>query len=1199
MTAPHWSGPSSLTPLLMQARRRWRIRHLAVGSAVTVAALATVLLGGSIALEALRFTPSAITTARFVAALIAVAVCARWIAWPLLRRLPDDRLALYLEERVPQLGGAVLTAVTLRPSRDGGSSVMLERGVVTDASRRLAASPAVPALERPVTLRAFAIIVAVMAVSVASFTFGPAFLRLGVRRLLAPTQAAAAAPVYTITLDPRSIIVARGSDVQLSAAPGGFNASGMELVVRRGTSAEWERLPMSPGSSRGAYTIRLFDVAEDAEFYAESNGVRSNDGRLTVRDLPGVERIGVELRYPSYMGMTPDVTEDGGDIAAPGGTTAVLRVHTTRAVTGGTLIFDGGATVPLQRVNDSTVTARVEVRRDASYRVDLVSADNTVVHGTVEYIVDALDDAPPSVHIRRPGRDLRPTSVDEVMIEAEATDDYGVGRLEVAYRVNGGEEKVVVLAAGSGARPREVVATHTLFLEEMNLTAGDVVSFHARALDNDQRPRPKSAASDIRFLTIRPFRRDYRQNQQGGGGEGGGPQEMNPGSLVERQRDIVAATFKTERDRVRTPAAVLRGDISTLHLSQGRLREELASLQKRVERPAAQAADTSFRILAEVLPKAAAAMQAAQELLVQGRTADALGPEQRALQWLEKAQAAFREVQVSMQQQGGGGNGGGGAQASDLADLLELQTDKMRNQYAAVQRSREEGGATRTDETLERLKQLAARQQQELTRQRAQQRDAGGGGSQRALAEETEAAARQLERLAREQQSPQLSSAAQEMQRAADAMRRSAASGGGANAQAAADKLQEAQRALADARAASRGSTFGDATTRARELAAEQRGVQRDVEQLAAAGAGAGAERAERQQRLDERKGSMEQRVSALEADLDRASRENRTTNPRAARAARDAAASMRVSRLADKIRYSRDALRRSGSSTYARNIEQSIQLDLDSLERRVSAASGAARSGLDSAQRSSRALAQARDLVRGLTSLDERLRDRASHDAAAAQRTGSGGAGRAAAARGGEGKASSQRGGGEATGQGQRPGEAGVQAQGASDGEAQGQGQGGGQGRGGATSDDGLSGRESRGSPSGSSAGGAPGVNGARETITAKDARQLSRELGARRDDAERLRRAARDAGADTKGLDRAINSLRGLDGATLLGDPAAMQRLRDEVVENLKNFEFALRRALGTADAGGPALGGSERVPAQYRDMVDEYFKALSRKP
>ncbi|MDZ7630825.1 MAG: hypothetical protein U5K74_05560 [Gemmatimonadaceae bacterium] len=129
MTAPRLHA-NSLAPLLAGARRRWRLRHLAVGAAITVVAVVVVLLSASFALEAARFSSDAITVARIVLALVTAVTVGRWIAWPLVRRLPDDRLALYLEERVPQLGGAVLTAVTLRPQADSGHSAMLERGLL-------------------------------------------------------------------------------------------------------------------------------------------------------------------------------------------------------------------------------------------------------------------------------------------------------------------------------------------------------------------------------------------------------------------------------------------------------------------------------------------------------------------------------------------------------------------------------------------------------------------------------------------------------------------------------------------------------------------------------------------------------------------------------------------------------------------------------------------------------------------------------------------------------------------------------------------------------------------------------------------------------------------------------------------------------------------------------------------------------------
>ena len=54
--------------------------------------------------------------------------------------------------------------------------------------------------------------------------------------------------------------------------------------------------------------------------------------------------------------------------------------------------------------------------------------------------------------------------------------------------------------------------------------------------------------------------------------------------------------------------------------------------------------------------------------------------------------------------------------AEDLADLFELELDKLKNQYETVQRGAEQQADNQVDETLERLRELARRQEQEIER---------------------------------------------------------------------------------------------------------------------------------------------------------------------------------------------------------------------------------------------------------------------------------------------------------------------------------------------------------------------------------------------------------------------------------------------------------------------------------------------------
>jgi hypothetical protein len=48
--------------------------------------------------------------------------------------------------------------------------------------------------------------------------------------------------------------------------------------------------------------------------------------------------------------------------------------------------------------------------------------------------------------------------------------------------------------------------------------------------------------------------------------------------------------------------------------------------------------------------------------------------------------------------------------------------------------------------------------------------------------------------------------------------------------------------------------------------------------------------------------------------------------------------------------------------------------------------------------------------------------------------------------------------------------------------------------------------------------------------------------------------------------------------------------------VAEGLKRFEYALRRKVGD-DTDRALVNGSEDVPAEYKALVEEYYRSLSK--
>ncbi|HWV56688.1 MAG TPA: hypothetical protein VNZ57_04385 [Longimicrobiales bacterium] len=56
------------------------------------------------------------------------------------------------------------------------------------------------------------------------------------------------------------------------------------------------------------------------------------------------------------------------------------------------------------------------------------------------------------------------------------------------------------------------------------------------------------------------------------------------------------------------------------------------------------------------------------------------------------------------------------------------------------------------------------------------------------------------------------------------------------------------------------------------------------------------------------------------------------------------------------------------------------------------------------------------------------------------------------------------------------------------------------------------------------------------------------------------------------------------------------ALRQLQRDVINGLKEFEFALRREIEGTSAERLYLAGSNDVPEEYRQLVEEYYRTLS---
>jgi len=736
----------NVSEVIKQVRQRIRTRQALRGAAITLAvAAASLLLVGLIA-GLLKQKPAALIVLRIIP--VATTMAAGWLflVRPLRSRIDDSKIARLIEEKCG-LGDRLVTAVEYSDDPRDASPAIVDR-LITDASRRSSTADLDSVVDPRYGYAYGAVAGLILLGLIGTLLLAPKSVSTGLSALYAGDDDSVAASSMFITVSPGTARVPRGSDQKLKATLTGFDSTIAQVFMRKDGADSWQAQAMEPAKNAGEFQFLIFNIQDSVAYYVESNGVRSPEFSLEVADLPFVKQIDLTLNFPAHTRLGSKKIENGGEVAALKGTVVEVAATLSASAKAARIVLSDGGKVEMTWTDDGHFVGSFTVKQNGTYRIELTSEAGENYNGSNEYDITLLDDHGPTVLIDKPGRDMKVSSIQEVFTQVRAEDDFGVGSIELYYSVNGGEEKKVQLQDLKSDSARTLSGAHTFFLEEYGLQPGDFISYYAKARDNSA--TPQESTSDIYFMEVRPFDREFRQAPQQSG-SGSGDQESN--ALTRRQREIIAATFRVQRELSSYAPAEKDENFGAVTLSQEKLKTDAETLAERIRRRLGDQLNSNpdYAKLVEHLEQAGKEMVTAIDELRARKAKEALTPEQRALQQLLRAEAIFREIQVA--QGGGQGQGQSQQEQQELADLFELQLDKMKNQYETVQREQQQSQNQQQDEIARRLAELARRQQQQLEqrmRSQMQQQGGGGGGSQRQqqeMIDEAQKMARELEKL--------------------------------------------------------------------------------------------------------------------------------------------------------------------------------------------------------------------------------------------------------------------------------------------------------------------------------------------------------------------------------------------------------------------------------------------------------------------
>lgn len=628
---------------------------------------------------------------------------AGWI-WIKNWKTPDYQLlARIIEQKHPALRALLQTAVEQEPAGPGGKFNYLQECLIEEAFVEGCRQNWISSIPATRVLGGFLLQTACLVVLVFVLT-----------ELRGPGKAFAALAVREVAVSPGDASLERGSSLVIMArfprhAP-------MEANLEIGAGPDLSgRLPLAKSLADPVFASDALSVQSNFSYRITYAGQSTRVFKVRVFENPKLERANATITYPIYTGLKDKRIENTRRISAVEGSRLDWSFQLNKPVASAELIAQDQTRIPL--VFDPRLAGLAwtnhPVLANQSYRLLLKDSEGRTNHATDRLVVEVVKNRAAQIKLQAPQGDLRVSPVEEITFDGSVQDDFGVERFGVAYTIGG--KPTQWLAAGEKVKALEKRAfKQVLFLEDLGLKPGQMLTYFAWAEDLGPDGQPRRACSNLHFVEVRPFEEIFRQgqaqdnNQESQQSQAG---NENPSEATERlldlQRQILQATWNLlQPDVQEAKASTLEKDIAVIQSSQEKALEQLRSTQENAANPVSQAnlqqAETAMEKAAETLKKARNAPKTLE---------DAIPFEQAAYQALLTTQAS--EVQVAQSRSRSQSQRGNRSGQRNSRQLQQLDLARTENRYETQRQASapQTAGQREESELVRQLKELAQRQE--------------------------------------------------------------------------------------------------------------------------------------------------------------------------------------------------------------------------------------------------------------------------------------------------------------------------------------------------------------------------------------------------------------------------------------------------------------------------------------------------------
>ena len=442
--------------------------------------------------------------------LVLIGFAGSWLGYYLIMRyvLADEPLAVVMERAAGLRSGVLRGSIELGRELPGGVSRLLANEAasrVLGTLGKFSSGGLTGDLGKQIqfwtrrglnTLMALTLLLVILGVA------NPSRSSRALGSLSSPLKTMRDPVLARIVVTPGSIEVLRGSDVQVTVqAPGRQSVTlGWQAA---GDIARSELLDLL--EDRATYVFQGVGATIDYQVHAEDGG-ESEPYRITPIDPLFISELMVGVTYPPHTGFAPD--EYRGDpppLRLPVGSSLIFEGQASRMLSEADLRDSLGVIVAELTTDSEGFGGIWRPRSSGLFDWSISDSQGNPPEVQPEPIhLTLVPDSAPHITIPLPGQDtILSLNLQQPLI-IEASDDYGLDRIElVAYRVTAfGERNEPVAQSIDLGGTRAALARPLLDLTTWGLLPGDTVRYFARAIDNSPAEQISTTREYVLFMPI-------------------------------------------------------------------------------------------------------------------------------------------------------------------------------------------------------------------------------------------------------------------------------------------------------------------------------------------------------------------------------------------------------------------------------------------------------------------------------------------------------------------------------------------------------------------------------------------------------------------------------------------------------------------------------------------------------------------------